>query len=181
MKISYLSLTLVLLIASSSAQDFQGNWQASVQESARPVRYVLHIKKTDEGFSATVDVPATFLFDNTVDYISVNHGTLQLREGQVTYDGSLSTDSQSIEGTWAVSGELQSVTSHRLASDTGDHLESVARHLQSLISLGAEQWKLHAGDIPHGESVSLPQPASACSPLTSQSLGCFQLRRSRAE
>ena len=155
MKISYLSLTLVLLIASSSAQDFQGNWQASVQESARPVRYVLHVKKTDEGFSATVDVPATFLFDNTVDYISVNHGTLQLREGQVTYDGSLSTDSQSIEGTWSVGGEQQSVTWHRLASDTGDHLESVARHLQSLISLSAEQWKLHAGDIPHGESVEM--------------------------
>src|SRR5580700_3189286 len=106
MKISYISLTLVLLIASSSAQDFQGTWQASVQQSGRPVRYVLHIKKTDEGFSATVDVPATFLFDNTVDSISVDHGTLQVREGQVTYDGSLSTDSQSIEGTWSAGGEL---------------------------------------------------------------------------
>src|SRR5579864_2588865 len=105
MKISHLSLALLLLIASSSAQDFQGNWQASVQESGAPVRYVLHIKKTEEAYSATVDIPATFLFDNTVDSISVDHGSLQLREGQVTYDGSLSTDSQSIEGTWAVGGE----------------------------------------------------------------------------
>ena len=155
MKISYFWLTLALLITSSSAQDLQGNWQASVQESGRPVRYLLRIRKTAEGFSATVDVPATFLFDNTVDSISVNHGTLQLQEGQVTFEGSVSTDVQSIEGTWSLGGELQSVTWHRLASDTADQLESVARHLRSLIYLNAEQWKLHAGDIPHGESVEL--------------------------
>jgi len=155
MKISYLWLTLMLWIASSSAQDFQGNWQASVQESGRPVRYVLHIKKADEGFSATVDVPATFLFDNTVDSISADHGALQLREGPVTYEGSLSADAQSIQGTWSLGGEQQGVTWHRLVSDTDDHLESVARHLQSLIYLPAEQWKLHAGDISHGESAEL--------------------------
>jgi len=155
MKISYLWLTLVLLIASSSAQDFQGNWQASVQESGKAVLYVLRIKKTNDGFAATVNVPAAFLFDNTVDSISVDHSNLQLREGQVTYEGALSADSQSIEGTWSLGGEPQSVTWHRLASDAGDQLESVARHLQSLIYLNAEQWKLHAGDIAHGESVEL--------------------------
>ena len=80
MKISYLWLTLVLLTAASSAQDFKGNWQATVQESGKPMRYVLHIKKTDQGFAAAVDVPVTFLFDNTIDFISVDHGTLQLRK-----------------------------------------------------------------------------------------------------
>ena len=63
MKISYLWLTLVLLTAASSAQDFKGDWQATVQESGKPMRYVLHIKKTDQGFAAAVDVPVTFLFD----------------------------------------------------------------------------------------------------------------------
>src|SRR3974390_1958599 len=107
MKFSFLWLTFALLIASSSAQDFQGNWQASVQEAGKSVRYVLHIKKFNQEFSATVDAPASFSFDNTVDAISVNNSTVQVRNGQVTYEGSLSADSQSITGTWALGGDQQ--------------------------------------------------------------------------
>ena len=155
MKLYFLGITILLLTVSSFSQDFQGDWQASVQESGKAMRYVLHIKRFQSGFSATVDEPASFSFGNTVDAISVNHSTVQIRNGQVVFDGSLSADSQSIKGTWALGGDQQSVNWQRMAAPTGDRLESVARQLQSLILLPAEQWKVHPGDISHGESIDL--------------------------
>lgn len=155
MKFSSLWLPLMLLIASASAQDFSGDWQATALEGGKPVRYVMHIKKLNQELSATVDAPASFSFDNTVDAISVSNSRVEIRNGQVTYEGSLAADSQSITGTWALGGDQQNVTWKRITKPTGDRLESVARHLQSLIFLPAEQWKVHPGDIPHGESTDL--------------------------
>src|SRR5579871_549782 len=154
MKLSYLWLAALLLVASSFAQDVRGDWQTTVQESGKPVRYLLHIKKFDNTFAATVDIPSAFSFDNTVDAISVSGSQIQIRNGLVTYEGALSDDSQSITGLWVAGGDQQAVT-FRHFTNSGDLIESVARRLQSLIVLPAEQWKVHPGDIPHGESTDL--------------------------
>src|SRR5579863_290328 len=155
MKLGYCCLVAGLLSALSSAQDFQGTWQASVREHGEAVRYVVHISKKNQAAAATYDVPESFVFDNAVDSVGVENSTLRFRAGLVSFDGSLSADSKSIAGTWSLGAEKQNVTFQRVASPTPDRVESVARKLQSLSYLPAEKWKFHAGDIPHGEAIDL--------------------------
>jgi alpha-mannosidase len=138
-----------------AAQDYSGDWQAFIQEHGKPVRYVLHIAKTEKELAAKIDIPTTFLFDDPVDSISVDNSGLCVRYGQVTFEGSLSPEDQSIRGHWSLGGEQQSITWQRMTPGAGDKLETAARRLRSLMFLPAENWKVHAGDTPHGESIDL--------------------------
>lgn len=136
-----------------AAQDYSGDWQASVQEHGKPVRYVLHISKTEKGLAGRFDMPDMFLFGEPVDAISVDHSALNVRYGQTTFEGSAAAD-QSITGRWSLGGEQQSVTWRRISAAPGN-LETTAKRLRSLMFLPAETWKVHAGDMPHGESPDL--------------------------
>jgi alpha-mannosidase len=153
MKFVYFCIA-ALFVGSCSAQNLQGNWQASVQEHGLPMRYELRISKSDRGVTATLDAPDNFVLDNPVDAITLENSTLHFRAGSISYDGSLAPDSQTIEGTWSVGLEKQTVNWQRSASQVGK-LEAVATQLGHLSSLPAEKWKIHAGDIPHGESTDL--------------------------
>lgn len=154
MKIGYLCLATSLLVASCSAQDMQGAWQASVQEHGQPVLYVLRVLNNGGQSSATLDIPESFVFDNPVDSISAKNSTLRFSAGLASFDGSLSADSKQIEGTWTIEAEQQKVTWQRLNSPP-EHLEVVAKQLKSLMYLPAEKWKIHPGDVPHGEAPDL--------------------------
>jgi alpha-mannosidase len=156
MNVRYFGLALFLFfLPFSAAQDYAGDWQASVQEHGKPVGYLLHIWKTENGLAAKFDIPVLFLFDDPVDSISVDNSALSIRYGQVTFEGSLSTEKQSMAGKWSLGGEQQSVTWYRVAPAAADKIQTVAKSLRSLMFLPAENWKMHAGDMPHGESVDM--------------------------
>lgn len=144
-----------LFVGSCSAQDLQGNWQASVEEHGLPVRYELRVSKADRGITATLDAPDNFVFDNSVDAISLENSSVHFRAGSISYDGSLAADSQSIQGAWSIGAEKQAVNWRRSTNSPVEKLEAVATQLGHLAYLPAEKWKIHTGDIPHGESTDL--------------------------
>ena len=156
MKIRYFWLAVYLLLSlSSSAQEIRGDWQTSVQERGRVFRYVLHITSGGEGSSATYDIPERFEFGDAVDSIQVANAILKFRAGQVSFEGKISADGQTIPGTWSLGLEKQDVNWRRAASAPANRTELVATRLKSLMYLPEDEWRIHAGDIAHGESVDL--------------------------
>jgi alpha-mannosidase len=153
MKLRYLCIAGVLCVV-CWAQDFQGSWQASVQEYENSVGYVLHISKSNGVTTATFDEPGSFVFGSPLDSISAENSTLQFRVGLTSYRGTLSKDSKQIEGNWSVGGQTQHVIWQHAKSNSSP-AEAVATTLQSLMYLPAEKWKIHAGDISHAEAVDL--------------------------
>jgi alpha-mannosidase len=145
----------MLCATACMAQDITGDWQAIVQEHGTLTRYVIHFAKSDQGISATFDIPDQFLFDSGVDSASWDKSVLRLRVSLVSYEGSLSKDGQTIQGTWAVGEEKQTVSWQRISSTSGNRIETVAKTLTDLAYLPAEKWKIHAGDVPHGETVDV--------------------------
>jgi alpha-mannosidase len=144
-----------LLVMSCLAQDVQGAWQTSVQEFGRPVRYIVHISKANGVIAATLDTPEQFQFGNPVDSIVFANSTVSFRASHVSYEGSLSSDAQSIRGTWSIGAEKQKVDWQRAPVAPANRLEAVAIRLKSLMYLPEEEWRIHSGDIPDGESVDL--------------------------
>ena len=154
MKFAYLCIA-GLFVGSCSAQNLEGTWQASVQEHGLPVHYELRIAKSNRGTKATLDAPDNFVFDNPVEAISLENSALHFRSGSISYDGSVAADAQTIQGTWSVGLDKQSVKWQRSTSAQEGKLEAVATQLNHLAYLPAEKWKIHPGDIPHGESTDL--------------------------
>jgi len=157
MKVGPFCFAVLLLIAMScSAQEITGTWQATVQDHAKPLRYVIHVSKGNGTTAAIFDIPERFDFADTVDSVAFDNSVLKLRIGQASYEGRLSADSQSIQGVWSLGAEKQDVNWQRLASSARKtRVELVARQLQSLMHLPDGEWKNHSGDIPHGEAVDL--------------------------
>jgi alpha-mannosidase len=156
MKVKPLCLVACLLVAMScSAQEITGAWQASVQEHGRAVRYVIHVSRTDGATSATLNVPERFDFAESVNSFAFENSVLKFRFGRASYEGRLSPDGQTVQGTWSVGAEKQNVTWQRTDSGPGNRVEAVAIKLQSLMHLPEDEWKIHSGDIPHGEAVDL--------------------------
>jgi alpha-mannosidase len=156
MKFASRCLTACLLLTMSClAQDIQGAWQTVMQEHGKPVRYVVHISKANGVIAATLDTPEQFQFDNPVDAIQFDNSILSFRSGHVSYEGTLSADTQSIQGTWSLGAETQKVDWQRTTSAPANRVEAVAIRLKSLMYLPEEEWKIHSGDIPNGESVDL--------------------------
>jgi alpha-mannosidase len=156
MKVRTLCLAACLLCAMSCfAQEVTGAWQTSVKERGRPVRYVIHLSRANGAVTATFDVPERFDFADSVDSIAFDNSILKFRAGRTSYEGKLSADGQSIQGTWSLEAEKQNVTWQRAGSGPGDRIEAVAIKLQSLMHLPEDEWKIHSGDIAHGEAVDL--------------------------
>ena len=151
----FFGLLAILATLPLAAQNLEGNWQTSVQERGRPERYVLHIATTAGSPSATLDVPARFQFGSRAESFSFAKNTLRFRTGLAEYEGQLSTDSQSIQGTWSVGLEKQKVVWQRATSNAPDRIETVATRLKSLMRLPADEWKFHLADIDHGEAIDL--------------------------
>jgi len=156
MKIGRFCFAAFLTLAiSCSAQEITGAWQTSVQEHGKPVRYVIHLSRANGAATATLDVPERFDFADSVDSIAFDKSILKFRAGQASYEGTLSSDGQSVQGTWSVGAEKQSVTWQRPSSGSGSRIEAVAIKLQSLMHLPEEEWKIRSGDIANGEAVDL--------------------------
>jgi alpha-mannosidase len=154
MKVGTFCLAACALFAMScSAQNIQGTWKTSVTEHGQALHYVVHISKTSEVIAATLDVPEHFQFNSPVDSILFENPIVNFHAGQISYVGSLSADGQTIQGSW--SSGAGSAIWQRVAPGPANKIESVATRLKSLKDLPEEEWKIHSGDIAHGESVDL--------------------------
>src|ERR1700723_2707436 len=108
MKVRTLCLAACLLCAMSCfAQEVTGAWQTSVKERGRPVRYVIHLSRANGAVTATFDVPERFDFADSVDSIAFDNSILKFRAVRTSYEGKLSADGQSIQGTWSLEAEKQ--------------------------------------------------------------------------
>ncbi len=89
--------------ATLCAQDIAGDWQGTLKTPSRDLRIVLHItKETDGGWKA-----ALFSLDQGTESIAANSVTLEGSKLKVaidalhgTYEGKVSDDGASINGTW---------------------------------------------------------------------------------
>jgi pimeloyl-ACP methyl ester carboxylesterase len=100
---------LTLAASSLYAQDISGDWQGALKTPAAELRIVLHIaQETGGGWKATL-----FSIDQGPDGFAANSVTLQgptlrfaVDQIRGAYDGKLSTDGASIDGTWTQGGPL---------------------------------------------------------------------------
>lgn len=160
--LSYYIAVLFLLAAPCLAQDVQGRWETSLQESPQQrlaLRHILHVTQANGTVAATLDIPQYFEFGDTMDTFSLDKTVLRFHVRGASFEGSLSPDAQSIHGTWSVRAEQQDVTWRRVNSKPADRMETVALTLKSLMRLPAEEWKTHTGDVPHGEAIDLDDTA----------------------
>ena len=89
--------------ATHAKGDIAGNWQGTLQLPTRALRLVLRIAKTDKGFAAnfySIDQDGTPI---TVSLISVDGAAVKIGVDMIggTYQGTLSTDGNSMVGTWS--------------------------------------------------------------------------------
>jgi hypothetical protein len=149
MKVTVFCFCTYLLFALScwaQEQHFEGTWQTSVRGSAllahaKPVRYVIHLSKTNGIITGTMDTPDHFEFADELDSLVFDNPHLKFRAGPAFFEGTLSADSQSIAGTWSLGAEKQNVTWQHATSTHENRMETVALTLRSLMHLPAEEWK----------------------------------------
>jgi non-heme chloroperoxidase len=96
-------LVLAALCGTSlTAQDIAGDWQGILKPGDGDLRLVLHIAKEDDGWNVTL-----FSVDQGTQSIAANSVTLQSSNLKLafdaiqgTYEGKVSVDGASIQGTW---------------------------------------------------------------------------------
>jgi alpha-mannosidase len=153
LKLLYAASSL-LLVPPCIAQDVSGTWQASVQYFSRPVGYVMHISQHDGAVTVRMDIPERLDFDRPVESLTLDHGNLRFSTGAALYEGKLSSDAQTIDGTWSIGLNQQAVNWKRVSIKPGK-LQLVSQALNALTRLPADEWKMHPADIDHGEAVDL--------------------------
>jgi alpha-mannosidase len=154
------ALALLIFVASlvlavrARAQGIEGDWQGPVQDSGTERRIVLHISSSGGTLKGVVDLVDDFDFDNALSSISYENSVLKFAIGPFSYEGKSSPDGNSIEGVFMRSNE-KTPTILRRKIDGTSGAEDVVRALRHLTSLPADEWRFHAGDVAHGEAVSL--------------------------
>jgi alpha-mannosidase len=155
MRIVLLSFAATLALAvQTRAQNIEGDWQGSVEDQGTERHIVVHISSAGGALKGTLDLPDDFDFDNTIHSISFENGILKFQLEGFAYQGKISADGSTVDGTFTHDSErMVGVLKRRPAGAAP--LEDVLRTLKGLGSLPAEEWKFHAGDEPHGEAVKL--------------------------
>ena len=86
-----------------------GTWQASLQYFGRPVDHVIHVSQQGGAVAVKMDIPERLDFDRPVESVTFENGKLRFSIGSAIYEGRLSSDAQTIDGTWSVGLEQQTV------------------------------------------------------------------------
>jgi len=103
-------------LATPSASDIDGTWMGTLDAGVMKLRIVLHLVSTQDGLTGTIDspdqnvtgIPATSI---TRDGSSVAVGTSKTAK---VFEGKLSTDLKTIDGTWTLSGKFWPLTLKRI-------------------------------------------------------------------
>ena len=114
------------------AQDIVGDWQGTLKTGSRDLRIVLHItKETDSGWKA-----ALFSLDQGTESIAANSVTLEGSKLKVTvdalrgtYEGQVSNDGSSINGTWT-QGQPLPLDFKRATKDVLQQADPTAHSIQ---------------------------------------------------
>jgi len=107
----------------ASAQEaVLGSWAGPLDTGAAELRIVVHIEEGDEGLTATMDSPDQGATGIPVSDVTVTGDSLTLKVAQIggTYEGVLTSDADTIAGTWTQRGRSFPLTlTPAEASDTG--------------------------------------------------------------
>jgi len=131
-KTLWLCALATLLGTTLRAQDIAGDWQGTLKDGAQELRIVLQIAKRDNGgWKATM-----YSIDQTSDAMPINSIALEgadlkltVDAVQGTYAGKVSTDGNSIAGTWTQSAPLP-LTLRRTTKETAWPLDPAAHTVQ---------------------------------------------------
>src|SRR3984957_4985847 len=121
-----------LLVSTLWAQDIAGDWQGTVKADSQELRLVFQIAKGDKGgWRAT-----NYSIDNSPDPIPVSSVTLEgsnlkmtVDEVGGTYEGKISVDGASVDGTWTQGKPLPLVL-QRATKETAWPLDPTAHRVQ---------------------------------------------------
>jgi fermentation-respiration switch protein FrsA (DUF1100 family) len=103
-KVIVAAALLLLAVCAANAQDIVGDWEGTLHAGAADLRLVLHITKGDgNGLKATLDSVDQAALGIPVSSISLKDSKLSLGVEAVhgTYEGTVSADRGTINGTWS--------------------------------------------------------------------------------
>jgi alpha-mannosidase len=147
-------LACVAIAIPVRAQSIEGDWQGTVAMSSEQRQIAVHLSNASGVLRGTLDYPEDFIFGNRLRGLSFESGTLEFGGAGVSFEGTLSADGNTISGSYTVENVTEpGVLKRSTAPPT--RAEQALRSLKSLTMLPADEWKFHAGDVSHGEEVSL--------------------------
>ena len=136
----------------AAPSDIDGVWLGAIDPGQGKFRIVFHIVNSDDGLTATGDCPELYLSAVPVASVIRNGSALKLDMKQLggRFDGKISADLSTIEGTWTQpAGSLPLVLKRIKADDAPKSAEwqrppyshSEAFHERE-ITVGEDEWKL---------------------------------------
>ena len=109
-------LTLYSLFA--PAQNVTGDWHGTLEVQGTSLRLVFHIEKSNETLTATLDSPDQGATNLATSETIFRDGQLTIKADQlgIVYEGSLSANDSTVEGTFTQGGRSMPLTLTRRAS-----------------------------------------------------------------
>jgi hypothetical protein len=117
-----LALGLLVPTSASAQEAVLGSWAGSLDTGTTELRIVVHIEEGEEGLTATMDSPDQGATGIPVSDVTVTGDSVTLEVAQIggTYEGVLTSDADTIAGTWTQRGQSFPLTlTPAEASDTG--------------------------------------------------------------
>ena len=104
------TLLLMLIFGSVGAQQLNGSYKGTLEVQGMQLEIIVNITPTDDGYTATLDVPAQGASDIPLDSVVLQDNTVTVTSAkmQLTYVGTLSGDT--IEGTYEQMGQKYPLT-----------------------------------------------------------------------
>jgi hypothetical protein len=101
------SATPVLPATEAAVEDpdgLAGDFDGSIRVGATGLDATLHLRRTADGYVATLDVPAQNAAGLVADSVSIEGESVAIVWGFGSYSGTLSADRNSLDGTWTQGG-----------------------------------------------------------------------------
>jgi alpha-mannosidase len=138
----------------AQGQSIEGDWQSALPGPGAGRELVVHLSNDSGALHGTFDFPEDFNFGNALSGLSFENGVLKFRTSGGSFEGTLSSDGNSVNGAFTIENiDLPGVLTRSTAQVT--KAEEALRSLKSLTSLPADAWKFHAGNVAHAEEPSL--------------------------
>jgi putative CocE/NonD family hydrolase len=105
MKKFYLILVLFEFIFNFGySQEITGTWHSIANFPDITVRIDMHVVQNESGYSAILDDPDEGSFDNPVDTLIISGNSIKFKVWGLDYEGSFSSENQTINGDWKYPG-----------------------------------------------------------------------------